>query len=73
MMYLIMLEYSLLSPLEFIRRVEKFYRYVMKRIRKVDERHALMYMPPFSSFFYMTPVVRERNVVLTIHYYVGGT
>jgi len=30
-------------------------------------------MPPFGSFFYMMPVIKGENVILTIHYYIGGT
>ncbi len=65
--------YDLLPEEEFVKLVEEFYKYVFEEIRKVDEKHILMYMPVWGGELDAVPWITGENIVLTIHFYVGGT
>lgn len=65
--------YDLLSKGEFVKLVEEFYKYIFEEIRKVDEKHILMYMPVWGGELDAVPRITGENIVLTIHFYVGGT
>ena len=64
---------ELIPRSDFLKCVEEFYKYVVSEIRKVDKKHILMYMPIWGGNLGYTPFIKGNNIVLTIHYYVGGT
>jgi len=66
-------KYDLVPKSEFLRLVEEFYEYVISEIRRVDSRHIVMYMPVWGGNLNAAPRISGPNVVLTVHYYVGGT
>ncbi|RLE64102.1 MAG: hypothetical protein DRN53_01230 [Thermoprotei archaeon] len=66
-------KYDIMSKSDFLRYVEEFYKYIISEIRKVDKKHIVMYMPIWGGDLEGTPFIRDYNVVLTVHYYVGGT
>ena len=65
--------YDLVPREEFVKLVEEFYKYVFDEIRKVDDKHILMYMPVWGGDLNAVPWISGENIVLTIHFYVGGT
>lgn len=65
--------YDLVPKREFVELVEEFYKYIFEEIRKIDKKHILMYMPVWGSELDAVPWITGENIVLTIHFYVGGT
>jgi len=66
-------DYARIPAEEFKDLLYGFYEDTIKAIRSVDERHIVVYMPPWGNDMSVVRRIDASNVVFSTHLYTGGT
>ena len=66
-------DYRLMSEESFLEELLNFYQGAADHIREVDNRHAVMYEPPWGGGVSDWSIIDDPNLVLSTHLYTEGT